>query len=82
MSEGRTMTQGRLIMMHLLQYGTITPMEAYERYGCLRLAARISDLKDGGNDIWTERVPILNEFGKEVGHYGKYHLRGIAKENG
>lgn len=57
-------------------------MEAYERYGCLRLAARISDLKDGGNDIWTERVPILNEFGKEVGHYGKYHLRGIAKENG
>lgn len=75
--SGRAETQKRLIAERLMQKGSITAMEALECCGSMRLAARISDLKDDGYDIWTERVSVLDERGKETSHYAKYHLRGI-----
>ena len=80
MSEPRRETQNEKVLSYLLQYGTITALEAFKHCGTMRLSARIANLKDGGYDIWTERVAILGDDGKEVGHYGRYHLRGIPME--
>jgi len=39
------MTQTEQIRRHLASGQTITPVEALRQYGCLRLAARIYDLR-------------------------------------
>lgn len=48
-------THNQLIRQHLESGKTITPLEALNRYGCLRLGARIYDLKRDGLPIKTER---------------------------
>ena len=42
------MSQCEQILRYLEDVGSITPMEAIEQFGCLRLAARIADLKKLG----------------------------------
>lgn len=34
-------------------YGSISPLEALQAFGCLRLPARVSDLRKAGHDIKT-----------------------------
>lgn len=48
-------TQRILIKRHLLQHGQITPMEALQKFGCMRLAARISELREEGMQIRTDK---------------------------
>lgn len=58
------------ILAHMRRWKRITPAQAYERYGCLRLAARIADLKAEGFKIGTE---IIHD--KRTGkRYASYHL--------
>lgn len=45
------MTQTETILAHLQAGGSITPIDALREYGCLRLAARIWDLRDSGHDV-------------------------------
>lgn len=59
------MNQTSLILMRLRE-GPLTAIEALEKCGCLRLAARISDLKYLGHNIVTERV---HENGKTFARY-------------
>jgi len=47
----------------------ITPMEALSNYGCLRLAARISDLRERGHKIET----VMVDQGKK--RFARYHLK-------
>lgn len=49
------MSQTVQILSHLKRK-PITPIEALERYGCFRLAARISDLRYQGHVIETETI--------------------------
>ena len=42
------MTQTEAIRKHLQAGKTITPLQALKRYDCLRLAARIADLRRAG----------------------------------
>ena len=49
-----TIAQNDLILEHLLRGRTLTPLEALELYGCLRLAARVKNLRDDGYKIKTE----------------------------
>jgi len=42
-----TSSQSSEILAYLKGGNTITPLEALNKFGCLRLAARISDLKKG-----------------------------------
>ena len=49
------MSQNHTILSHLKR-GPITPLQALEHYGCLRLAARIQNLRDAGHAIKTEWV--------------------------
>lgn len=62
------MTQTQQIKEHLQKGQAITPLDALMKYGCLRLAARISDLRNEGMNIRTDIV----KTGKKK--YAKYRL--------
>lgn len=49
-------TQTELIRRHILKHNSITPMEALKHYGCMRLAARIRDLRNEGFSVLSTRV--------------------------
>lgn len=68
-----TDTQNQLIKKHLEAGNSITPLEALEKFGCLRLGARIYDLRTkGGMDIKKERVSYkANGRNKS---FAKYYL--------
>lgn len=67
------MTQNEQIRNHLKQFGSITPIEALQEYGIMRLASRISDLKKEGFPIASETVKSMNRFGKPV-TFSKYRI--------
>jgi hypothetical protein len=49
----RTNTQKHAVYEHLCRHGKLTPLQALEKFGSLRLAARIRDLRDEGINIQT-----------------------------
>lgn len=51
------MTQCDQVLNHLRR-GPLTPLEALQRYGCMRLAARILDLRARGHQIHSVAVPV------------------------
>jgi len=66
-------TQCEKVIRHLRDYGSITSLEAITEYGILRLASRISDLKNQGYAISSERATGKNRYG-EVTHFSVYRL--------
>lgn len=60
------MTQNEMILEHLRNRGSITSMEAIQRYGITRLSARIYDLRAGGHIITNETKITTNRYGKKV----------------
>ena len=71
------MQQYVTVLQHLNTYGSITPLEAMENYGVMRLAAVIYTLKELGEPIKTEMVNGKNRYGKPV-RYARY-VKGDAK---
>ena len=67
------MTQQERILNYLTAYGTITPKQAMDDLGIMRLGARIWDLKHAGHLIMTERESAENRFG-EMTTYARYRL--------
>ena len=63
----------RLVLQHMKTYGSINPIEAKEQYGCMRLAARIKDLRNRGVEIDTEMVNGLDRDGGTT-RYAVYRL--------
>lgn len=49
-------SQNDKVLNHLRKHGSITPLQALSRFGCFRLAARISNLRDAGTHIKTVMV--------------------------
>lgn len=72
------MTQNDRIYNHLLSYGSITQKEAYQIYGCFRLASRISDLKRQGKAIKKVMEKGKNKFGETEWH-ARYYLHREGK---
>lgn len=68
------MTQCEKILRHLEDYGSITPVDALREYGCMRLGARIYDLKRKGHDITRTLEAGRNRYGEET-RYARYMLR-------
>lgn len=68
-----TMKQTEVIKEHLDTWGSITPLEALQEYGIMRLASRINDLKKQGVVIRAETVHAKNRFGRPV-TYARYRL--------
>jgi hypothetical protein len=63
------MRQVDAIRSFLLEGNSLTPIDALERFGCFRLAARIDDLRQEGLDIETVKE---RRNGKS---YARYKLR-------
>ena len=60
------MTQTERILRHMEACGSITPLEAMEDYGIMRLASRINELRREGVPIRREMVAGRNRFGEAV----------------
>ena len=71
----RRMTQKDKVLAYMRTYGAITPVDAMREFSCMRLGARIADLKADGHHIKTEMVGSKNKFGEPV-HYASYSIAG------
>ena len=67
------MNQNQQVLNHLAKYGSITPKQALERYGIMRLGARIYDLKNLGYNITRTIEKGKNRYGEPC-HYARYHF--------
>jgi len=52
------MTQYERILKCLKSGQTLTPLEALERFGCLRLGARVYDMKKNGVPVKSEPIKV------------------------
>ena len=68
-------TQNKMILKHLKEHGKIDPKQAYENFGCMRLSARIFNLREQNNHIETTYKIVKNKFGKKV-NVAEYKLLG------
>ena len=59
-------SQAGTILAYLKRGNTLTPLEALERFGCLRLGARIHELKRHGIAIASSMIQVN---GKKVARY-------------
>lgn len=71
MTDQTKKSQKEQILAHIEKYGSITPLEAQQFYGCMRLGARIWDLRRDGYDIVSEivEVPTKNDGKARVAQY-------------
>lgn len=66
-------SQKNMILKHLIEKGSIEPLEALRKFGCMRLGARIGDLRAAGYSIKTEYMQGRNREGNTV-RWAKYVL--------
>jgi hypothetical protein len=59
-------TQNEEILKHLQSGKVISPIEALEKFGCMRLGGRIFELKQQGHKIVTDMV---TKNGKRYAEY-------------
>ncbi len=71
----KTTSQSVAILNYLKTGNSLNPMEALNKFGCFRLAARIGDLRKEGHDIQTEMYS--EEKDKK---YAVYYLPKIQKQ--
>lgn len=69
------MSQTKKILIHMQDRGSITALEAMQEYGCMRLAARIADLKAEGVQIIATTEWAMNRDGELV-RFKRYFLKG------
>lgn len=66
-NEISSQSQNAKILAHLQNGGRITSLSALDDFDCLRLSARIKDLRDRGHDIQSVFITMPN--GKKVKQY-------------
>lgn len=67
------MTQCEKILAHMRSRGSITSMEAMQEYGIMRLASRISELREAGFAIAKQTIKEKNRYGEHIS-YAAYRL--------
>ena len=60
------MSQTANIWNYLNDGGTLTPLEAFEKFGTLALHSRVSELRERGHNVECEMIEVA---GKRVGRY-------------
>ena len=66
-NESSSKTQKALILKALQQGDRLTHLDAEKRFNCLRLGARIYDLKKRGHNIISKMITVPS--GKRVAQY-------------
>lgn len=59
-------TQTGDVLAHLIEHGSITTIEAFQKYGCTRLSARIYDYRALGYEIESDSMTTKNRYGNPV----------------
>lgn len=67
------MTQCDRVLEYMRDFGSITPLEAIQDIGCMRLASRIADLREQGYPIGRRMKTSKNRYGKNVS-FAEYYL--------
>lgn len=75
MSENSKPKQVNRVLAHLLAHGSITQQDAMVDLGVMRLASRVSELKEAGYPITGEMVAVKNRYG-ETCRVKRYTLQG------
>jgi hypothetical protein len=63
-------TQHELILQYISDFGSITPMEAFE-LGITKLATRISEMRKEGKEFKIEILKGKNRYGRAT-RYARY----------
>lgn len=66
-------TQSQMILDWMYEHGSITPLDAINELGVMRLASRISDLRKRGWKIKSKMVAVKNRREK-ICHVKQYWL--------
>jgi hypothetical protein len=61
------MSQNKQIADYLNKGKKLTPIDALNKFGCFRLAARIADLRNEGMNIVTNTIKLKNK--KQIAQY-------------
>jgi hypothetical protein len=64
------MSQNQQIANYLQKGRKLTAIDALNKFGCFRLAARIADLRNDGMNIKTTIVKLKNK--KQIAQYSIY----------
>lgn len=67
------MTQNEMVLKYMLDYGGITALDAMTDIGCMRLASRISELRQKGYPIGRQMVKVRNRRGEDC-YIAEYRL--------
>lgn len=67
-------TQSDMVLRYMKHFGSITQMDAMQDLGCMRLAARISDLIADGHKIGRRMRRCTNRYGNTVS-FAEYYLK-------
>lgn len=68
------MTQKKLILKYLEDFGSITTFQAFADLGITRLAARIADLKKEGYKFEIEKYKHITRYGKPT-YLARYRFK-------
>ena len=77
MSENSKPTQNKRILDYIREFGSITQLDALQDLGVMRLASRISDLRQQGYPIVSKIEPVTNRYG-ETCHIKRYSLEEVC----
>ena len=66
-NETESLSQNKRILAYLRTGKSLTQFEALHRFGCMRLASRINDLRNDGWGVLTEKLKLAS--GKIVASY-------------
>ena len=66
-------TQCDKVLEYMRQFGSITQLQALSDIGCMRLASRISDLRQQGYAIGRRIKTGKNRYGESVS-FAEYYL--------
>lgn len=65
-------------VLEALRQGPMTALDAFQRFGVLRMSARVFDLRQAGYDIRSRQVAVTNRDGQTC-RVAQYTLGGAQR---
>lgn len=65
--------QTERVLRYIKQFGSITSLQAMTDLGVMRLASRITDLKQSGYDIQSRYIHSKNRYGEPI-KFKEYYI--------